>query len=146
VNEEVTWTLLVGGMVNSYQFKAIHVTGRGGSLSCETRGFHIFHIIGSQVAVRLSALSAGRPLTPRKIPGTHFYYRLSRTEGHCAVGRTRSIENSSDLIGNLHRDLPASSAVPQPTTLPRPTLRFKIVSTSCTLSSSTFQSRIRKLQ
>jgi hypothetical protein len=28
------------------------------------RGFHIFYIIGSQMAVRLSALSAGRPLPP----------------------------------------------------------------------------------
>jgi hypothetical protein len=28
--------------------------------------------IGSQMSVRLSALRAGRPLTPRKIPGTHF--------------------------------------------------------------------------
>jgi hypothetical protein len=38
-----------------------------------TRGSHIFHKIGSQMAVRLSALSAGRPpFTRRKIPGTHF--------------------------------------------------------------------------
>jgi hypothetical protein len=38
------------------------------------RGSHIFHTIGSQMAVRLSALTAGRALpTPRKIPGTHFY-------------------------------------------------------------------------
>jgi hypothetical protein len=29
------------------------------------------------MAVRLSALRAGRPLTPRKIPGTHLCWRLS---------------------------------------------------------------------
>jgi hypothetical protein len=28
---------------------------------------------GSHMAVRLSALRAGHPLPPRKIPGTHFY-------------------------------------------------------------------------
>jgi hypothetical protein len=36
-------------------------------------GSHTFYTIGSQTAVRLSALRAGRPLPPRKIPGTHFY-------------------------------------------------------------------------
>jgi hypothetical protein len=34
-------------------------------------------------------------------------------------GRIRSIEKSSDLIGNRTRDLPACSIMPQPTTLPR---------------------------
>jgi len=27
------------------------------------------------------------PLPPGNIPGTHFCYRLSRPQGHCAVGR-----------------------------------------------------------
>jgi hypothetical protein len=35
-------------------------------------GSHIFYTFGSQMAVRLSALRAGRFLPPRKIPGTHF--------------------------------------------------------------------------
>jgi hypothetical protein len=31
-----------------------------------------------------------RPLfTPKKIPGTHFCYRLSRPQGHSAAGRIR---------------------------------------------------------
>jgi hypothetical protein len=34
-------------------------------------------------------------------------------------GRIRSIEKSSDIIGNRTRDLPAFGIVPQPTTLPR---------------------------
>jgi hypothetical protein len=38
------------------------------------RGFHIFKKIGSQIAVRLSALRAGRPLLPKKIPGTHLFF------------------------------------------------------------------------
>jgi hypothetical protein len=41
------------------------------------RGSNIFQI-GSEMALRLSALSAGRPLPPRMVSGTHFCYRLSR--------------------------------------------------------------------
>jgi hypothetical protein len=41
--------------------------------------------------------------------------RLSRPQGHNATGRIKSIKNSSDFIGNGTRDLPACSAVPQPT-------------------------------
>jgi hypothetical protein len=36
------------------------------------RDSHIFQTIGSDMAVRLSVLHAGRPFFPRKIPGTHF--------------------------------------------------------------------------
>jgi hypothetical protein len=71
------------------------------------------------MAVSLSALRAGRPLPPRKIPGTHFCERLSRPQGHSAAGRIRSIEKSIDLIGTRTRNLPACRIVPQPTTLPR---------------------------
>jgi hypothetical protein len=79
---------------------------------------HMFYTIGSQMAVRLSPLRAGRPFTPRKIPGTHFCQNLSRPKGHSADGRIRSIEKSNVLIGNRTRDLPACSIVPQPITLP----------------------------
>jgi hypothetical protein len=63
------------------------------------------------------------PFTPRKIPDTHFYYRLSQPQGQSAAGRIKSIEKSNDLIGNRIRDLPAYSVVPQPTTLPRVPLK-----------------------
>jgi hypothetical protein len=53
------------------------------------------------------------PFVPRKIPGTHFYYRLSRPQGHNADGRIRSIEKSNYLIGNRTRDLLACSIVPE---------------------------------
>jgi hypothetical protein len=46
------------------------------------------------MAVRLSALRAGRALPPRNLPGTHFCQRLSRTQGHSAAGRIRSIEKN----------------------------------------------------
>jgi hypothetical protein len=57
--------------------------------------------------------------TPRKIPGTHFHYRLSWPQGHSADGKISSIEKSSDLIGNRTCDLPACSLVRQSTTLLR---------------------------
>jgi hypothetical protein len=61
--------------------------------------------------------------TRRLLPGRFLILisvkRLSRPQGHSAVGRIRSIDKSSDLIGNRTRDLPACSIVPQPTTLPR---------------------------
>jgi hypothetical protein len=95
----------------------IPVTGRGDPQGCGTSRRHIFYIIGSQMAVR-STLRTGRPLPPRKIPGTHFCLRLRRPQGHDASGRIRSIEESND-VGNRTRDLPACSIVPQPPTLPR---------------------------
>jgi hypothetical protein len=64
------------------------------------------------MAVRSSALHADRPLPPKKIPGTHFYYRLSRPQGQSAAGRIRSIEKIH-LIGTRSRDLPACSIVPK---------------------------------
>jgi hypothetical protein len=72
------------------------------------------------MAVRLSASRAGRPpFTPRKIPGTHLYQRLSRPQGHSAAGRISSFEKkSNELIWNRTRDLSACSIVPEPTTLP----------------------------
>jgi hypothetical protein len=73
----------------------------------ETSRLPHFLTVSSQMAVRLSVLRAGCPLPPRKIPGTHFCQRLSRPKGHSATGRIRSIEKSSDLIGNRTRNLPA---------------------------------------
>jgi hypothetical protein len=53
--------------------KAMLVTGREGPQGCETSRLPHFPLtIGSQMAVRLSALRAGSPLPPRNIPGTHF--------------------------------------------------------------------------
>jgi hypothetical protein len=57
---------------NVKKCKAIPVTGCRGPYGCETSSSHIFQTVGSLMAVRLSALRAGRSLPPRKIPGTHF--------------------------------------------------------------------------
>jgi len=40
---------------------------------------------------------------------THFYYRLSPSQGHSAAGRIISLKNSNDTIGSRTRDLPACS-------------------------------------
>jgi hypothetical protein len=71
------------------------------------------------MAVRFSALRAGRLLPPKKIPGTHFCWRLDRPQVHSAAGRIRPIEKKIHIIGTRTRDVPASSIVPQPTTPPR---------------------------
>ena len=52
--------------------------------------------------------------TQGNIPGTLFCYRLSRLQDHNAAGKSMSMINS-----NRTRDLPACSAIPQPTAPPR---------------------------
>ena len=79
---------------------------------------------GSQISkhlhmkvARLSAIHTGRFYPPGSNPGTHFCYRPSGLQGHCAAGRIMSMKNSSDTTGNRTRDLLICSAVPQPTAL-----------------------------
>ena len=67
--------------------------------------------------VRLSALRTGRLYPPGNIPGTHFYQRLSRPQGHSAAGWIMSRKNFNGTTGDRTRDLPTCSAVPQPTSL-----------------------------
>jgi len=49
------------------------------------------------------------PLPPGNAPGTHFCYRLSRPQGHSAIGRIMSKKNSSDTIWDRTNDLPICS-------------------------------------
>jgi len=48
-------------------------------------------------------------------------------QAHSAAGRIMSMENSSDTIGNRTRDLPAFSAVPQPTAPPLTPLEWLVL-------------------
>jgi hypothetical protein len=63
--------------------------------------------------VRLSALRTGRLYPPRKYSWYSSLLEAESTPGHLAM------KNSNDTIGNRTRDLPACSAVPQPTAPPR---------------------------
>jgi hypothetical protein len=69
------------------------------------------------MAVRFSALHAGRPLPPGRFLVLISVKRLSLPQGHSATGRIRSTGKKIHLIGTRTRDLPACSIVPQPTTL-----------------------------
>jgi hypothetical protein len=69
--------------------------------------------------VRLSTVRTGRLYTPGNIRRTHFFCRLSRPQGHSAAGRSISMKNSSDTLGNQTRYLPACNTIPQPTASPR---------------------------
>ena len=48
-------------------------------------------------------------LPPGNTPGTHFYYRLRRPQGHTAIGRIISMKDSNDTIWNRTSDLPKCS-------------------------------------
>jgi hypothetical protein len=52
------------------------------------------------------------PLPLGNTPGTHFCYRLSRTQGHSATRRIMSLKNFNDTIGNRTCYLPVCSVVP----------------------------------
>jgi hypothetical protein len=58
-------------------------------------------------------------LTPRKIHGTEFCWRLSRPQSHSAVVRIGLVKKkSSDLLLNRTRHVAASNTANKPTTLP----------------------------
>ena len=83
---------------------------------------------GSQIS-RQSAHESGKvvstdrlypPTPPGNIPCTYsFLLEPEWTQDHSAAGRIMSMKISDDTIGNLTRDLPACSAVSQPTAPPR---------------------------
>jgi hypothetical protein len=95
--------------------KSISVIDRGKPYGCETSRLSYF--LENRLTDSGKVITA-LPFTPRKIPGTHFCYRLSRLQDHNAAGRIRSIKKSSDLIGNRTRDLQACRVVQYGTFLP----------------------------
>jgi hypothetical protein len=71
------------------------------------------------MAVRLSALRAGRPLPPGKFQEYSWYSFLLEVEATPGLEGLGQLKKSNDLIGIRSRDLPACSIVSQPTTIPR---------------------------
>ena len=57
-------------------------------------------------------------LLPGNVPGTRFWYRLIRSQGHSAAGRVKSIKIPNYTIGNRTRNIRACSAGPQQTASP----------------------------
>jgi hypothetical protein len=62
---------------------------------------------------KVVSLTHRPPLPPGNAPGTHFCWRLSRPQGHSAIGRIMSMKNSSNTIWNRTSELPICSAVPR---------------------------------
>ena len=65
--------------------------------------------------VRSSALRIGRLYLQQIFLILISVKRLRQPQGHSAAERIMSMQNSNDTIENRTRDLPACSAVPQPT-------------------------------
>jgi hypothetical protein len=61
---------------------------------------------------KVVSLTHRPPLPPGNAPGSHFCQRLSRPQGHSAIERIMSMENSKDTIWNRTSDLPICSTVP----------------------------------
>jgi hypothetical protein len=66
------------------------VTWKLGSYPCKrTSRLPHFHDTRLTDGGEVVSLTRRPPFTPRKIPGTHFCYRMSRPQGHSAAGRIR---------------------------------------------------------
>jgi hypothetical protein len=66
----------------------------------------------AQEGGKVVSLTHRPPLLPGNSPGTHFYSRLSRPQGHNAIGRFMSMKNSNDTIWDRTSDLPICSTAP----------------------------------
>jgi hypothetical protein len=66
----------------------------------------------SQDGGKVISLTHRSPLPPGNAPGTHFCWRLSRSQGRSAIGSIMSMKNSNVAIWYRTSDLTICSTVP----------------------------------
>jgi uncharacterized protein YbbK (DUF523 family) len=89
-------------------------------------------------AARLSALRTGRLYHPKISLALIFFQRMSPSQGHSAIRRSKSVRNPNDTMGNRTRDLQTCNAVSKPTAPPRTPIKL--------MGGQKFRSRSMKLQ
>jgi hypothetical protein len=93
--------------------KVIPIRAHENQQGCETSRLpHFLHSRLTNDNDTFSHMDWLAALSPKKFPGTHFCYRLSRPQGHSAAERIRSMEKYND-IGNRTHNLPACNTVPE---------------------------------
>ena len=95
------------------QVKAVPLEAWSGPEGSRKLRFPDF-VATAQNGGKVVSLTHSPPLPPENTPGTHFCQRLNRPQGHSAIGRIMSLQNSNDTIGNRTRDLPVCSVGPYP--------------------------------
>jgi hypothetical protein len=96
------WIPLQWVTLNNKKSKAIRVRGKPGPYGCETS--RLPYCLDSRLTNGGEVVSLTRrpPFTPRKIPGIHFYQRLSRPQGHNAAGRIRSTQKDYIILQGIN--------------------------------------------
>jgi len=59
------------------------------------------YVTVSQDSGKVVSLTHRPLLSPENTSGTHFCWRLSRPQGHSAIGRIMSMKNSNDTIHRM---------------------------------------------
>jgi hypothetical protein len=83
--------------------------------------------------VGLSALPTGR-LYLQELLLVLILLEAESPQDHSATGRIMTMKYSNDIIENQTHDIPACSAVPQPTVLPRSHAKRVTLSKSCNIA------------
>ena len=85
---------------------------RSGEALWAKRGWDTLPIHSAYDGGKVVSSKHRSPLPPADIPGTHFYQKLSRPQGHSAAGSIKSKKNPNDTSRNRNRDLTACNMVP----------------------------------